>query len=59
MDDFERAVAEEAKRRGLKVTATCTFCGQIFLKQEMKYILEHADACQERIDLDGRNPDLC
>jgi hypothetical protein len=50
-DKFIKAVVDEAKRRGLKTNATCTFCGEIFLKQEVGYVLAHKTQCK------GRDPE--
>lgn len=43
-----QAIVEEAKRRGLKATATCQYCGEVFLKQEVGYIVEHTKVCEGR-----------
>jgi len=42
------AIVKEAKRRGLVATATCSFCGEIFLKQELDYVLAHTKLCKGR-----------
>jgi len=48
---FTQAIVAEAKRRGLKANATCQYCGEIFLKQELDYILAHTKLCT------GRDPE--
>ncbi len=48
MDCLMEAVVEEAKRRGLVANATCRYCGEIFLKQELDYMLDHIKVCNGR-----------
>jgi len=48
MDPLMEAALEEAKRRGLVANATCKYCGEIFLKQELEYVLAHTKVCEGR-----------
>jgi len=48
MDSLMEAVIEEVKRRGLVVNASCKYCGEVFLKQELEYILAHTEVCEGR-----------
>ena len=49
--DFTDAIVAEAKRRGLVANATCQHCGEIFLRQQLDYILAHTELCK------GRDPE--
>lgn len=48
MDSLMEAALEEVKRRGLVANATCKYCGEVFLKQELEYILAHTEVCEGR-----------
>ncbi len=48
MDPLLYAALEEAKRRGLVSNATCKYCGEVFVKQELEDILAHTDVCKGR-----------
>ena len=39
---------EETKRRGLVLSATCKYCKEVFLKQELEDILAHSEVCEGR-----------
>ncbi len=53
-DPLVKAVVDEAIRRGLRANATCSFCGEIFLKQELSYVLAHTEVCEGRDDVQTR-----
>jgi hypothetical protein len=43
-------IIKEAKRRGLKINATCKYCGEVFIKQEPEYVYNHSEVCTKRLD---------
>jgi hypothetical protein len=47
-EKFMQAIIEEAKRRGLVASATCKYCGETFLQQELDYVLAHKEVCSGR-----------
>ncbi len=49
--EFTDAIVKDAKRRRLVVNATCHHCGEIFLRQQLDYILAHTKLCK------GRDPE--
>lgn len=42
----------EARRRGYRMNATCAYCGEVFVKQDLGYVLAHRAICKER-ETDG------
>ena len=47
-DVLVQAVVKEAKRRGLVANATCHYCGEVFVEQELDDVLAHSDVCEGR-----------
>ena len=44
-DKLAQAACDEAKRRGLVVTVTCVDYEEVFLNQEVSYVIEHGKVC--------------
>ena len=48
-DKLAQAVCDEAKRRGLVVTVTCVDCEEVFLNQEVSYVIDHGKVCPAKV----------
>lgn len=47
-EDFTQAIIQEAKRRGMLPSATCTYCGERLQEKEVSEILAHSEVCKGR-----------
>jgi len=44
-DTLAAAIADEAARRGIKGSAVCQHCGEVFTERSVSDLLDHRDVC--------------